>query len=272
MKGFVKAVSIIGLVAALATPSWAQVNQNGGVLTNGTTQNGAQATGGSVGPAAGIGSSAVVGSGNSSSSATGGSVKSEINAITTSGPATTISGPATTNSGHISNKQKQNIKDSGNSSVNVDASTGDMPYQAPAVFAPNLAVAPETCMGSISTGGSAAFSGAGFGLTFGTTWKSHDCELRMFARALAQLGPQYTSAAVALLAQNGDVKKALQDAGVQIPGQRVAAVAPVSTVAAAPVATAAAVQIEKRNDGTVTCGEREIKVRAANGQEFCRAN
>jgi hypothetical protein len=89
------------------------------------------------------------------------------------------------------------------------------PASAPGVFAPALAVAPETCMGSTSGGGSGSNGLIGFGISFGTTWKSDSCELRMFARSLHSLG--LNGAALALLAQDERVALALKDVGIKVP-------------------------------------------------------
>lgn len=95
----------------------------------------------------------------------------------------------------------------GGSSVSVDS--GDVPRQAPSAHAPNLVAAPETCMGSSAVGVSSPFGG----VSVGTTYKSDDCEIRMFARSLMALGQK--EAALALLAQNAKVAAALRAAGYQ---------------------------------------------------------
>jgi hypothetical protein len=99
---------------------------------------------------------------------------------------------------------------------------------APAVFAPGLAVSAETCFGSTSAGASGGNGIFGFGVSFGTTWKSDDCELRMFARSLQQLGQ--TQAAIALLSQNEKVANALKAAGVPIPGVKAEVEIPIAPV------------------------------------------
>ena len=81
------------------------------------------------------------------------------------------------------------------------------PRQAPPASAPNLVAAPETCMGSSAVGASTPFGG----VSIGTTYKSTDCELRMFARSLQALGQP--EAALALLAQNANVAAALKATG-----------------------------------------------------------
>ena len=95
----------------------------------------------------------------------------------------------------------------GGSSMSVDS--GDVPRQAPSAHAPNLVAAPETCMGSTAVGASTPFGG----VSVGTTYKSDDCEIRMFARSLMALGQK--EAALALLAQNAKVAAALRATGYQ---------------------------------------------------------
>jgi hypothetical protein len=53
-------------------------------------------------------------------------------------------------------------------------------------FAPNLTASEDTCMGSTTAGG----QGVTFGLSFGTTWKDHDCVVRKDARFLHSAGHQ----------------------------------------------------------------------------------
>jgi hypothetical protein len=101
---------------------------------------------------------------------------------------------------------------SGSANTNVTVE-GDREQIAPA-YAPGLVAAPETCMGSVAGGGSFL----PFGLSFGTTYKSNDCELRMFARSLQSLG--HMTAATLLLATNEEVAKALIDAGYPLPDNR----------------------------------------------------
>ena len=90
-------------------------------------------------------------------------------------------------------------------SYNVEAP----PRQAPPAIAPNLTAVPETCMGSAAVGASTPFGG----VSFGSTYKSEDCELRMYARALMALGKN--DAALALLAQNAKVAEALRATGTK---------------------------------------------------------
>lgn len=107
--------------------------------------------------------------------------------------------------------QSQRTRQSNSQSVNV---AGDeIPRQAPAAIAPALATAPETCMGSTSVGASTPFGG----VSFGTTWKSDSCEVRMFSRRLQELG--LVEPALIILIQNSDlVRKAMEMAGYEGPG------------------------------------------------------
>ena len=155
----------------------------------------------------------------------------------------------------------------------------EIPAQAPAVFAPNLTASPEACMGSTSVGGSAGFASISLGISVGSTWKNHDCELRAFSREIGSLGPTFTPVRIALLSQNDDVKKAFQDAGVEIPTpKKAAAMIQPPTAAAyapAPIVVQGGVQIEKRNvspePAQVICRDGELKIKAGNGEYFCRA-
>ncbi len=99
-------------------------------------------------------------------------------------------------------------------SVSQEGGAGDYPRVAPAILAPALVAAPETCMGSTSIGVSTLVGGG----SIGQTWVSEGCELRMFARSLQALGQ--SAAALALLSQDARVAKALWDTGTRLsPGQ-----------------------------------------------------
>lgn len=130
--------------------------------------------------------------------------------------------------------QGQGQSQSSKQNTSVDASQ-DSPRQAPPAFAPNLVAAPETCMGSTAIGASTPFGG----VAIGTTYKSDDCELRMFARSLSALGQN--EAALALLAQNPKVAAALRTVGAKLswlqedsPTAAVVAVTPPSRVLQSP--------------------------------------
>ena len=76
----------------------------------------------------------------------------------------------------------------------------------PTAFAPGLAAAGlETCLGSVSGGGS--FLGTGF--SFGTTIPDPGCAARLDARTLWSMGLK--KAAVARLCLNGDIYRAMPE-------------------------------------------------------------
>ena len=106
-----------------------------------------------------------------------------------------------------------NVSQTQGSSNTIEGDSVRVYATAPSAFAPALTSAPETCFGSTSAGASGGNGIFGFGLSFGTTWKSDDCELRMFARSLQALGE--TKAALALLAQNEKVAAALKEAAAK---------------------------------------------------------
>jgi hypothetical protein len=82
--------------------------------------------------------------------------------------------------------------------------------QAPAIAAPGLAAAGiEACLGSVSVGG----SGAGFGLTIGSTTLDKGCNIRLYARTLLAMG--YKEAATQMLCYDADVAGALAAQGIQ---------------------------------------------------------
>lgn len=109
-----------------------------------------------------------------------------------------------------SNAKSTSKATGGTTSTSTSVNVEDEKQIAPA-YAPGLVAAPETCMGSVAGGGSFL----PFGLSFGTTYKSSDCELRMFARSLQLMGQH--QAALFLLAKNEDVARALLQAGYKLP-------------------------------------------------------
>ena len=82
---------------------------------------------------------------------------------------------------------------SGGNTQNVNYSEVRQYKNTPAVMAPDLVTG--ICMGSVSAGG----SGAGFGLSFGSTVNDEECQIRRNAIALKQLG--HDAAAVTILCQ-----------------------------------------------------------------------
>jgi hypothetical protein len=97
------------------------------------------------------------------------------------------------------------VSANGGSNVNVRQR-----LQAPAVAAPGLAAAGfEACLGSVSVGG----SGAGFGLSVGSTTLDKGCNIRLYARTLFAMG--YKDAATQMLCYDADVAGALATQGIQ---------------------------------------------------------
>lgn len=98
-----------------------------------------------------------------------------------------------------------------------DATTGNITNtyenfrQAPAFGSPGLAASDEACMGSTSGGAGVSAGTIGVSVTFGSTWESYNCNLRMFAQQLRLAGAP--KAAIMILANHPEVKKALQEAG-----------------------------------------------------------
>ena len=75
--------------------------------------------------------------------------------------------------------------------------------------APNLTTG--ICMGSVSAGG----SGAGFGLSFGTTVADKECQVRYNSIRLAQVGQD--AAATVILCQVVSMRIALKQTGYECP-------------------------------------------------------
>ena len=80
---------------------------------------------------------------------------------------------------------------------------------APSVGAPGLTTG--ICMGSISAGG----SGAGFGLSFGSTVADKECQVRYNSIRLAQVGQD--AAATVILCQVVSMRIALKQTGYECP-------------------------------------------------------
>ena len=155
----------------------------------------------------------------------------------------------------------------GSVSTDVSVSGDEFPRQAPPASAPNLVAAPETCMGSSAVGVSSPFGG----VSVGTTYKSNDCELRMFARSLMSLGQP--EAALALLAQNEKVAVALRAVGHKaawLQQEKDLSVVVVSPASTSLTTTSALSAPPSRDSAKVACKTGEAKIRAGNGEYFCR--
>jgi hypothetical protein len=105
---------------------------------------------------------------------------------------------------------------------------------APGFSAPSLAASDEACMGSTSGGVGVTTGVIGVSATFGSTWESWNCNLRMFAQQLRLAGAP--DAALLILANHPEVKAALVAAG------RVKADPPPAPRALAPPSAPAAAQ------------------------------
>ena len=104
-----------------------------------------------------------------------------------------LSGPAlagqqqSSSSGASVNDVQAGANNAGNdqSIVIEGAEAPDVKRNNPGIVAPSLTTTlSETCMGSTSMG----FSGAGFGLTFGSTWRDEACVRRLDSREIRSFG------------------------------------------------------------------------------------
>lgn len=86
----------------------------------------------------------------------------------------------------------------GNSQTVTMKDSGEMHYSGgyelenvPDVMAPNV-YPTSPCMGSSSIGG----AGVGFGISFGTSWESEECQLRETSRSFANMGMKEDAIAI----------------------------------------------------------------------------
>ena len=93
----------------------------------------------------------------------------------------------------------------------------DLSDSVPGVIAPSLTTTlSETCMGSTSVGG----AGAGFGITFGTTWKDEACVRRLDSRELRSFGAGLTPND-AILFHSAAKERMCEDAKIRAAFERV---------------------------------------------------
>jgi hypothetical protein len=141
-----------------------------------------------------------------------------------------------------------------NSSLTINSSTPSSTTESvntslrdvPTAFAPGLAAAGlETCLGSVSGGGSAL----GWGASFGTTIPDPGCAARLDARTLWSMGLK--KAAVARLCLTPDIYRSMPDVCAQyMPAQPgYVAVAVSSEPAPEPEYTGGPVQVRVRSTG-----------------------
>lgn len=126
-------------------------------------------------------------------------------------------------------QQSQAVRNAGNNTGNSSAASvgnttsvvGDVNhYQAPprapvsSAIAPSLVSGADTCMGSTTVGA----QGVGVGFSFGNTWTDDNCVMLKNSTILWNMGK--ADAAVALLCNNVQVRKALEQAGTPCPDGR----------------------------------------------------
>jgi len=97
-----------------------------------------------------------------------------------------------------SSNQSVSVTDSGNTQSVSVTDSGKMHYSGgyelenvPDVMAPNV-YPTSPCMGSSSIGG----AGVGFGISFGTSWESEECQLRETSRSFANMGMKEDAIAI----------------------------------------------------------------------------
>ena len=105
----------------------------------------------------------------------------------------------------------QNLNTSG-TSKNIVEYTGDYTIKnVPSVTGPNLTTSNDTCMGSTSGGA----NGAGFGVSFGSTWTDEHCKRLKMSRELWNKGMK--AASLAMDCMDPGAKAALEMTGTKCP-------------------------------------------------------
>jgi hypothetical protein len=109
-----------------------------------------------------------------------------ITTITAIAVAMFLSAPVMAGSSATANATTSSSSQQGNTQGITTTNYGsDLSDQVPAVVAPSLTTTlSETCMGSTSMG----IAGAGFGISFGSTWKDEACVRRLDSRELRSFG------------------------------------------------------------------------------------
>jgi hypothetical protein len=134
---------------------------------------------------------------NNSSSSTTTSAQGNSQAVTFTSPGTVTS--------------TQNLNTSG-TSRNIVEYTGDYTIKnVPSVTGPNLTTSNDTCMGSTSGGA----NGAGFGVSFGSTWTDEHCKRLKMSRELWNKGMK--AASLAMDCMDAGAKAALEMTGTKCP-------------------------------------------------------
>jgi hypothetical protein len=192
-----------------------------------------------------------VGLGNATATSSAGNATS--NATGGQGSANATGGGVTFNQARSANTRSDRSLDTRLSGGTVSRQTGGL-TNTPAVFAPGLAAAGlETCLGSVSGGGS--FMGGGF--SFGTTVPDPGCAARLDSRTLWSMGLK--KAAVARLCLQDAIQRSMPEVCAEyLPQQTSSGYAPAPTVQAArlepvPYQGGAVEVVEKRTGRTRIC-------------------
>jgi hypothetical protein len=203
-------------------------NSNAGIVGQGGNSTSASSATGGAGGAGGNSTSTNV----NANSATGGSSTS-----------TSAGGSATSNSGGntiITVDENSLAIAEANAAASVEAArlhadaikhaSEQKIRNTPSVSAAALTSSNDTCMGSVSAGG----SGPGFSLTVGSTYKDDNCVMLKNSRELWNMG--FKAAALALMCTDAANRRALEVTGYECPTGK-APVVVVTTTGAAPVVT-----------------------------------
>lgn len=196
---------LIPIALLAASPAYAQNdNTNSANNSSQALQNTGTINGSTINNGAGAGSTLAGGSATATGgSATGGSVTGSGNSTSVN---TALGGTGGTG---VGGSQSQSAT-TGSQSIYVEAQKRNPVATA---YAAPLVAADDTCMGSSSVGA----QGIGLGLSVGSTWKDDDCVRRKDAREIHNMG--FKPAAITLMCQNAQVRKAMSDAGTPCVGE-----------------------------------------------------
>lgn len=135
------------------------------------------------------------------------------NATSSSSSATNHNSNVNHNSQHQAQGQNQSTSSNANGANSNDISYNNNNPRNPvaSAWAAPLTAGAETCMGSSSIGG----QGVGLGLSVGSTWHDEGCERRHDATMLHNFGEH--RAAMALMCQDENIRKAMSAVGHSCP-------------------------------------------------------
>lgn len=162
----------------------------------------------------GAAAGAIAGS-SSESAALSGSTSNATNAGNVQSQSLTITTPSQTNSNVNSTiNGTQRVVSEGTTTSNVNYGGEVTVKNVPGIGAPNLTSSNDTCMGSVSAAG----SGVGFGVAFGTTWTDKNCVMLKNSREMWNMGMR--SAALARMCMDDLNREALEITGYQCPDRK----------------------------------------------------